>query len=101
MNVPRGEMSLVKGGIQANRTGPEDVSWIVGYFSTKSCSTAVPTYERIFMVEVLQYAPFARVIERLWSKVEPSGVRRTMRRLCVTLEPEPPRARRWPTAGPT
>ena len=41
-------------------------------------------------------SPFARVIERLWSKVEPSGVRRTMRRLCATLEPELPRARRGP-----
>jgi hypothetical protein len=28
-----------------------------------------PTYERIFMVEVLQYVPFAHVIERVWSRV--------------------------------
>ena len=32
-----------------------------------------PTYERIFMVVVLQYVPFAHVIERVWSKVWSRG----------------------------
>jgi 2-polyprenyl-3-methyl-5-hydroxy-6-metoxy-1,4-benzoquinol methylase len=63
----------IETGIQANRKGPEDVTWIVGNLLDEDFLDALPTYERIFMVEVLQYVPFARVIQRVWSKVEPGG----------------------------
>jgi hypothetical protein len=66
-------MSVVEAGIQANRKGPEDVTWIVGNLLEEVFLDVLPTYERIFMFEVLQYVPFARVIEILWSKVELEG----------------------------
>jgi hypothetical protein len=64
-------LDAIETGIQANGKGPEDVTWIVGNLLDEDFLDALPTYERICMVEVLQYVPFARVIERVWSKVEP------------------------------
>ncbi len=66
-------VDLVEEFVQENRRKNAQIYWLYGDLASEPFCQTLGTFDRIFLLEVLQYLPIQQTIPLLWNHLAPNG----------------------------
>jgi SAM-dependent methyltransferase len=66
-------VDIVESMVERNRRAYPNLEWLQGNGADPAFIDALPSFERVFLVEVLQYLDLVAVLPRIWQHVFPGG----------------------------
>ena len=66
-------VDFVEAVVAANRIGCPEIEWLSGNLMQPDFMALLPTFDRIFLVEVLQYVDMADAVRAAWGRLRPGG----------------------------
>ncbi len=66
-------VDLIPETIAKNSSQCPDIRWLCGSLGDSALESQLSDYDRVFLVEVLQYLPLRDTLHRLWQRLNPGG----------------------------